>query len=156
MSIDKVPITVRGLAALEEELKHRQQVERQRIIQAIAEARALGDLSENAEYHAAKEAQSHNEGRVLELEIAAWLHLPGLSELPVSLLVSYLDGNQSHEVPIDHGRLDMRQRILLSGVARLPVRQQLAAVELRLRSAVAPRSVRIEDIFVQPVTSVLI
>ena len=68
MAIDKVPITVRGLAALEEELKHRQQVERQRIIQAIAEARALGDLSENAEYHAAKEAQSHNEGRVLELE----------------------------------------------------------------------------------------
>ena len=68
MAIDKVPITVRGLAALEEELKHRQQVERQRIIQAIAEARALGDLSENAEYHAAKEAQSHNEGRVLELD----------------------------------------------------------------------------------------
>ena len=68
MAIDKVPITVRGLAALEEELKHRQQVERQRIIQAIAEARALGDLSENAEYHAAKEAQSHNEGRVIELE----------------------------------------------------------------------------------------
>ena len=95
-------------------------------------------------------------GRLVELEVAAWLHLPGLSDLPVSLLVSYLDGNQSHEVPIDHGRLDMRQRILLSGVARLPVRQQLAAVELRLRSAVAPRSVRIEDIFVQPVTSVLI
>src|SRR6476469_6187833 len=68
MTIDKVPITVRGFAALEEELKHRQQVERQRIIQAIAEARAHGDLSENAEYHAAKEAQSHNEGRISELE----------------------------------------------------------------------------------------
>ncbi|MGY2047513.1 transcription elongation factor GreA [Methylobacterium sp. JK268] len=66
--MDKVPITVRGYAALEEELKRRQQVERPRIIQAIAEARALGDLSENAEYHAAKEAQSLNEGRVLELE----------------------------------------------------------------------------------------
>jgi len=68
MSIDKLPITARGYAALEEELKRRQQVERQRIIQAISEARALGDLSENAEYHAAKEAQSHNECRVLELE----------------------------------------------------------------------------------------
>jgi transcription elongation factor GreA len=68
MSIDKLPITARGYAALEEELKQRQQVERPRIIQAISEARALGDLSENAEYHAAKEAQSHNEGRVLELE----------------------------------------------------------------------------------------
>lgn len=109
-----------------------------------------------AQLAAANRQGSLGNGRVLELEIAAWLHLPGLSELPVSLLVSYLDGNQSHEVPIDHGRLDMRQRILLSGVARLPVRQQLAAVELRLRSAVAPRSVRIEDIFVQPVTSVLI
>jgi transcription elongation factor GreA len=66
--MDKVPLTIKGYAALEEELKRRQQVERPRIIQAISEARALGDLSENAEYHAAKEAQSLNEGRVLELE----------------------------------------------------------------------------------------
>jgi transcription elongation factor GreA len=66
--MDKVPLTIKGYATLEEELKHRQQVERPRIIQAISEARALGDLSENAEYHAAKEAQSLNEGRILELE----------------------------------------------------------------------------------------
>ena len=66
--MDKVPLTIKGFAALEEELKQRQQVERPRIIQAIAEARALGDLSENAEYHAAKEAPSLNEGRILELE----------------------------------------------------------------------------------------
>ena len=66
--MDKVPLTIKGFAALEEELKHRQQVERPRIIQAISEARALGDLSENAEYHAAKEAQRLNEGRILELE----------------------------------------------------------------------------------------
>ncbi|MBZ6078134.1 transcription elongation factor GreA [Microvirga puerhi] len=66
--MDKVPLTIKGFAALEDELKHRQQVERPRIIQAISEARALGDLSENAEYHAAKEAQSLNEGRILELE----------------------------------------------------------------------------------------
>lgn len=61
-------MTAGGFAALETELKHRQQVERQRIIAAISEARALGDLSENAEYHAAKEAQSLNEGRIMELE----------------------------------------------------------------------------------------
>jgi transcription elongation factor GreA len=61
-------MTAGGFAALEDELKQRQQVERQRIIQAISEARALGDLSENAEYHAAKEAQSLNEGRIQELE----------------------------------------------------------------------------------------
>lgn len=66
--MDKVPMTAGGFAALEAELKQRQQVERPRIIQAIAEARALGDLSENAEYHAAKEAQSLNEGRIMELE----------------------------------------------------------------------------------------
>ena len=66
--MDKVPITGKGFSALEEELRHRQQVERPRIIQAISEARSQGDLSENAEYHAAKEAQSLNEGRILELE----------------------------------------------------------------------------------------
>jgi transcription elongation factor GreA len=66
--MERVPLTIKGHASLEEELKFRQQVERPRIIQAIADARALGDLSENAEYHAAKEAQSLNEGRILELE----------------------------------------------------------------------------------------
>ena len=61
-------MTAEGHKALVEELKHRQQVERQRIIQAISEARAHGDLSENAEYHSAKEQQSLNEGRIAELE----------------------------------------------------------------------------------------
>src|SRR6187399_2069996 len=66
--VDKVPMTQSGFAKLNEELRWRQQEERPRIIEAISEARAHGDLSENAEYHAAKEAQSHNEGRVGELE----------------------------------------------------------------------------------------
>jgi transcription elongation factor GreA len=66
--MDKLPITAAGHAALEAEFLHRQQVERPRIIAAIAEARSHGDLSENAEYHSAKEAQSHNEGRIVELE----------------------------------------------------------------------------------------
>ena len=66
--MDKVPMTVPGYAALEAELKRRQQEERPRIIQAISEARSHGDLSENAEYHAAKESQSLNEGRIAELE----------------------------------------------------------------------------------------
>ena len=64
----KVPMTEGGFAALKEELRWRQQEERPRIIEAISEARSHGDLSENAEYHSAKEAQSHNEGRVHELE----------------------------------------------------------------------------------------
>ncbi len=61
-------MTAGGFVALEQELKQRQQVERPRIINAISEARAHGDLSENAEYHAAKEQQSLNEGRIADLE----------------------------------------------------------------------------------------
>ncbi|MDE2361764.1 MAG: transcription elongation factor GreA [Hyphomicrobiales bacterium] len=66
--VEKLPITAAGYTALDEELRRRQQVERPRIIQQIAEARSHGDLSENAEYHAAKEQQSLNEGRIAELE----------------------------------------------------------------------------------------
>jgi transcription elongation factor GreA len=66
--MEKVPMTAVGYAALTDELKHRQSVDRPRIIEHIAEARSHGDLSENAEYHAAKEEQSHNEGRIAELE----------------------------------------------------------------------------------------
>ncbi|TYL19850.1 transcription elongation factor GreA, partial [Streptococcus pyogenes] len=66
--MNKVPMTGGGFATLREELRWRQQEERPRIIEAISEARSHGDLSENAEYHAAKEQQSLNEGRVSELE----------------------------------------------------------------------------------------
>src|SRR6187200_1262943 len=66
--MDKIPMTAAGHAVLESELKHCQQVERPRIIQQITEARSHGDLSENAEYHAAKESQSLNEGAIAELE----------------------------------------------------------------------------------------
>ncbi|MGV8939478.1 MAG: transcription elongation factor GreA [Allorhizobium sp.] len=66
--VEKVPMTQNGFVKLQEELRFRQQEERPRIIKDIAEARAHGDLSENAEYHAAKEAQSYNEGRIGELE----------------------------------------------------------------------------------------
>jgi transcription elongation factor GreA len=66
--LDKVPMTVEGYAALEAELQRLKSVERPRIIQAIAEARSHGDLSENAEYHAAKEQQGMNEAKVADLE----------------------------------------------------------------------------------------
>lgn len=66
--MDKVPMTVQGHKALSAEFEHRTSTERRRIIDAIAEARAHGDLSENAEYSAAKEQQSLNEGRIKELE----------------------------------------------------------------------------------------
>lgn len=66
--MDTVPITPKGFAALEAELKERKTVTRPEIVEAIAEAREHGDLKENAEYHAAREQQSFNEGRIKELE----------------------------------------------------------------------------------------
>ncbi|MDR5653387.1 transcription elongation factor GreA [Ruixingdingia sedimenti] len=66
--MEKIPMTRAGFAALDEELKQLKSVERPAVIRAIAEAREHGDLSENAEYHAAREKQSFIEGRIKELE----------------------------------------------------------------------------------------
>ena len=66
--MDKQPITVSGLEKLKEELIFLKEKKRPEIVAAIAEARSHGDLKENAEYHAAKEQQSHNEGRIQEIE----------------------------------------------------------------------------------------
>ena len=66
--MERIPMTGAGYKHLEDELNQLKNVERHAIIAAIAEARAHGDLSENAEYHAAKEKQSFIEGRVMELE----------------------------------------------------------------------------------------
>jgi transcription elongation factor GreA len=66
--MEKIPMTAAGYQRLQDELKHLKSVERPAIIKAIAEAREHGDLSENAEYHAAREKQSFCEGRIQELE----------------------------------------------------------------------------------------
>ena len=65
---EKIPMTLTGFERLEEELRHLKGTERPAVVKAIAEAREHGDLSENAEYHAARERQSFIEGRILELE----------------------------------------------------------------------------------------
>ena len=65
--MEKEPVTVEGLKKLQEELKDLKDNKRPKVVAAIAEARAHGDLKENAEYHAAKEQQGHIEGRILEI-----------------------------------------------------------------------------------------
>ncbi|GAO02765.1 transcription elongation factor GreA [Anaeromyxobacter sp. PSR-1] len=66
--MQRVPMTKGGLVRLKDELRRLKSVERPKIVKEIAEARAHGDLSENAEYHAAKEKQSHIEGRIAQVE----------------------------------------------------------------------------------------
>jgi len=68
MAEQKIPMTPKGAQRLKDELKRRKEVDRMKIVKAIEEARGHGDLSENADYSAAKEAQSFNEGRIKELE----------------------------------------------------------------------------------------
>ena len=76
----RVPMTKGGLVRLKEELKRLKNVERPKIVKEIAEARAHGDLSENAEYHAAKEKQSHVEGRIIQVE--TWIATAEVIEMP--------------------------------------------------------------------------
>lgn len=91
------------------------------------------------------------EGRIAEFNVAAWLQLPGLANLPVSLLISYRDGDGRREVMVDHGKVSQHNKILLSGVARLPVKQQIEDMQVRLRSAVPPHTLLVEELFVQAV-----
>lgn len=91
------------------------------------------------------------EGRVAEYNIATWLQLPGLANLPVSLLVSYRDGDKHREVNVDHGKVNAHGKILLSGIARMPVRQKIEDMQVRLRSSVPAQSLVVEEFFVQAV-----
>ena len=94
--MSKVPMTARGHAMLEEELKRLKSEDRPNVIQAIAEARAHGDLKENAEYHAAKEQQGFIEGRIKEIE-----------------------GKLSHKQVIDVTAVDARGKIIFGSTVEL-------------------------------------
>lgn len=94
------------------------------------------------------------EGRVAEYNVATWLQLPGLANLPVSLLVSYRDGDRRREVSVDHGKVSSHNKILLSGVARLPVKHKIEDMQIRLRSAVPAATLVVEELFIQAVEAV--
>jgi hypothetical protein len=91
------------------------------------------------------------EGRVAEFNVAAWLQLPGLATLPVSLLIYYRDGNVQREVMIDHSKVNQFGKVMLSGVARLPVKKAIEDMQVHLRCAVSASSLIVEELFVQAV-----
>lgn len=89
------------------------------------------------------------EGRVGEYNVAVWLNLPGLANLPVSLMVRYRDGTQVREVAVDHGKVNAHGKVMLSGIARLPLKQKIEDMQIYLRSAVPAPTLIVEELFVQ-------
>jgi len=124
--MDKIPLTRAGFVKLDAELKHLKSVERPAIIRAISDAREHGDLSENAEYHSAKEKQSFIEGRVKELEgvisradIIDPTKLSGTVKFGAHVKLVDEDTDEEktyqivgeYEADIEHGRLNMKSPI---------------------------------------------
>ncbi|PWU28705.1 hypothetical protein DK254_23145 [Pseudomonas sp. RW407] len=95
-----------------------------------------------------------NGGRACDYNVAAWLQVPGMAQLPVTLLACYGDGERQHEVVIDHGTLNASGRILLSGIARLTYRYRIDNLQIRLRSAVGLSRLTVEELFVQAVEQI--
>jgi len=153
--MEKVPMTQAGFDMLETELKQRKSVERPAIIEAIAEARAHGDLSENAEYSAAKEKQSFNEGRIEELEsLIARADVIDPSKLSGDTVkfgatVTVIDDDDvksvyqivgEHESDIKKGKL-----AIAAPLARFLIGKKLGAV-VEVQTPKGPRSYEIEKI----------
>ena len=106
---DKVPMTVRGHELLEEELKRLKYTDRPQVIEAISEARAHGDLKENAEYHAAKEQQGFIEGRIKEL-----------------------DGELSHKQVIDVTAVDAKGKVIFGSTVEILEEETNKEIEYRI------------------------
>jgi transcription elongation factor GreA len=107
--MSKVPMTMRGHELLEAELKRLKYEDRPRVIEAIAEARAHGDLKENAEYHAAKEQQGFIEGRIKELE-----------------------GKLSHKQVIDVTAVDAKGKVIFGATVELLEEESGEEIEYRI------------------------
>lgn len=131
--MDKIPLTRAGFDKLDAELKHLKSVERPTIIRAISDAREHGDLSENAEYHSAKEKQSFIEGRVKELEgVISLADIIDPSKLSggvkfgahVTLVDEDTDVETTYQIvgeyeaDIENGRLNMKSPIARALIAK--------------------------------------
>ncbi|HVG48793.1 MAG TPA: transcription elongation factor GreA [Rubellimicrobium sp.] len=131
--MEKIPLTRAGYDKLDAELKHLKSVERPEIIAAISEARAHGDLSENAEYHSAKEKQSFIEGRIKELEsvisLAEVIDTSKLSgPIKFGAVVKLVDEDTDeertyqivgeYEADIENGRLNVRSPLARSLIGK--------------------------------------
>lgn len=120
--MNQTPMTASGAAKLDEELKRLRSVERPRIIQAIAEARELGDLKENAEYHAAREEQGFVEGRIKEIEgklahaqIIDVTRLPASDKVVFGATVVVLDLDTDQEIRykiVGDDEADIKQNLI--------------------------------------------
>ena len=120
--MNKEPITITGLEKLKEELVFLKEKKRPKIVASIAEARSHGDLKENAEYHAAKEQQSHNEGRIQEIEDiiarANVIDVTGLNNdgkviFGSTVFLQNLDTNEKIEYKIvGKDEADLKQKLL--------------------------------------------
>ena len=120
--MDKEPITIQGLEKIKEELIFRKEKKRPEIVSAISEARSHGDLKENAEYHAAKEQQSHNEGRIEEInDLIARANVIDVTKLTndgkvifgSSVYLINLDNNEKVDYKIvGKDEADLKQKLL--------------------------------------------
>ena len=120
--MDKEPVTINGLEKLRQELVHLKERKRPEIVAAISEARSHGDLKENAEYHAAKEQQSHNEGRIQEIEdIIARANVIDVSRINndgkvifgSTILLKNLDTNEKIDYKIvGKDEADLKQKLI--------------------------------------------
>ena len=120
--MDKEPVTLNGLKKLNEELVFLKEKKRPEIVAAISEARSHGDLKENAEYHAAKEEQSHNEGRITEInDIIARANVIDISKLNndgkvifgSTVFLKNLDTNEEiHYKIVGKDEADLKQKLI--------------------------------------------
>jgi hypothetical protein len=123
------------------------------IAMPTANDRLIGSMPSQI-INSARSINTAYDGRMVELNVAAWLQLAGLESLPVSLMASYMDGPQHREVAVEHGRVGAKGKVLLSGIARMGIKQNLQQVQIFLRSAVPAQSMLVEELFVQAVEQI--